>query len=398
MNYDFSKDLQRRGTRSNKWDKVGELFGNPDALPMWVADTDFPCPRPVMEALAERIEHPVFGYSYPPDSLYRAIADRMREQHGWEIDPEWIVLGTGVISALYAALETVSMRGDEVIIQPPVYYPFFRALGDTGRQILLNPLVLRGGRYRIDFEQLESLFLPRTSFPSREPRIAALILCNPHNPVGRAWTSEEIGRIGDLCSRYGIILISDEIHCDLMVGDREHTVAASLSEDLAARTITLMSVNKTYNLPGLKTSFAVIPDEAIRKRFQFAARPAGSPNDLGLVALEAAIRDPDGYLPELIEYLKGNLKEFREGMSDIEGIELIEPEGTYLAWVDMRGLGLSDDDLAHFIVHEAGIAPDFGYAFGPGGQGFQRMNLGCTRATVREALARLQVAVRRLHP
>lgn len=223
-----------------------------------------------------------------------------------------------------------------------------------------------------------------------------MILCNPHNPVGRAWSAEEIGRIGELCCEHGVTLISDEIHCDLMVGDREHTVAASVSDELAAKTITLMSVNKTYNLPGLKTSFTVIPDEEVRRRFQFAARPAGSPNELGLVALEAAIRDPDGYLGELLEYLRENLRVFREGISGIEGVELIEPEGTYLTWVDMRGLGMNDDDLANFVVHEAGIAPDFGYAFGPGGQGFQRLNLGCTRATVREAVDRLGTAVRRI--
>ncbi len=393
MSYDFDKSPDRRGTLSNKWDRVGELFGNPEALPMWVADTDFECPRPVMDALRGRLEHPVFGYHFPPESLLEAIVDRMWEHHGWRIEPEWIVPGTGVITALGAALETVSDVGDEIILQPPVYYPFFSSVGDSGRRVAENRLILENGRYRMDFEGLKDLCRSKTTFPAREPRVAALVLCSPHNPVGRVWSADELEELGRICLERDIALVSDEIHCDLVLGGARHTVAASISEEMSANTITLMSANKTYNLPGLKSSFSIIPDEGMRRRFALASRGGGSPNSLGLVALEAALRDADGYLGALLEYLEENLEIFREGVADLTGVRLIEPEGTYLVWLDMRDLGMDDGDLARFMVHEVGLAPDYGFAFGAGGEGFQRINLGCTRDTVREAVTRLRAAL-----
>ncbi len=394
MRYDFDNPPDRRNTLCNKWDRVADLFGNPDALPMWVADTDFPCPEPVMEALRARLEHPIFGYHYPPDSLYEAIVDRMWEHHGWRIRPEWVVLGPGVISDLRSALGAVSRPGDEIVLQPPVYYPFAAAVGDEGRRVVENPLLLEDGRYRMDFPGLESLFEVVTSFPARDPRISAVVLCSPHNPVGRVWERGELGRLGQICLRQNAVLISDEIHCDLVVGDGAHVPAASISAELARNTITLMSANKTYNTPGLKTSFAIIPDEDIRRRFGFAGRARGGVNCLGLAALEAAMRDPDDYLEQLLEYLRGNIRVFREGIADLDGVKLVEPEGTYLLWLDMRGLGLDDHALARFVVDEIGIAPDYGYVFGTGGGGFQRINVGCPRSMVVEAVSRLRGALR----
>ncbi len=393
MQRDFDHPPCRRGTLSNKWDRVGELFGNPDALPMWVADTDFPVPDSVMQALRERMQHPVFGYHYPPDTLYQSIVDRMGSHHGWRIEPEWIVFGTGVITDLNAAITAASMVGDEILLQPPVYYPFFASIENLGRRVVENPLVLDSGRYHMDFANLEAAFAPRTMFPARQPRIAGMILCSPHNPVGRVWSRETLERLGDLCLREGIPLISDEIHCDLLVGDAPHTVAASLSPEMERNTITLMSANKTYNVPGLKASFSIIPDPGMRARFVRARATAGSPNTLGLVALEAAMRDEDGYLSALCAYLQENLRTFRDGIADLPGIQLVEPQGTYLVWVDMRGLGMDDDALARFMVHDVGIAPDYGFAFGTGGEGFCRVNLGCSRAMVVEAVARLRAAL-----
>jgi cystathionine beta-lyase len=394
MKYNFDEVINRRNTNSIKWDKNFQMFGRDDLLAMWVADMDFPCPEPVVRAIKERAEDAVYGYSYPPDSLYEAIVDRLDKQYGWKVKKEWIVFTAGVVNGLYSAVDAFTRPGDEVVVQPPVYYPFYSAIKNNGCQVLHNHLVFDGGRYTMDFKGLEDLFKPVATFPVRFPRIKMLILCSPHNPVGRVWTEEELSVLGEICIKNNCMLISDEIHCDLSLGGVRHTVTSTISGELEQRTITLMSASKTFNLAGLATSFAVIPNEHRRREYVRARAGHNSGNPFGFIALEAAFRYGDEYLEQLRQYLMGNLQFFSDYINNkIPRLKVIKPEGTYLAWVDMRDLGLDALELQYFMRTKARLALDDGYAFGPGGEGFQRFNLACPRSVLIEALMRLEKAV-----
>jgi cystathionine beta-lyase len=373
------------------------MFGSDDLLPMWVADMDFPCPQPVVDAIKRRAEHPIYGYTFPPESLYEAIVDRVERHFGWKIKKEWIVFSANVVDAVYASLRAFAIPGDEVVIQPPVYTPFFAAINNTGCQVLQNPLKFDGERYDMDFDGLENLFRPVTTFPGRSPRIRAMVLCNPHNPVGRVWSPEELKRLGSILMQHNCMLISDEIHADLHLKNVKHTVTASLSAEMEQHTITLMSGTKSFNLAGLSTAFAIIPNDEWRAKIMLAQAGTGGTNVFGLAALEAAFRDCDDYLDQLRDYLEENRRFFSEYIEQhIPGMKIIKAQGTYLAWVNMRGLGLSTEELERFIRQKARLAFDDGYAFGPGGEGFMRINLACPRSVLKEALERLETAVRDL--
>ncbi len=395
--YNFDAITDRKNTNSMKWDKSIKLFGSADLINMWVADMDFPCPAPVVKAIKERAEYPVYGYSFPPDSLYEAIVERLDRVYGWKIKKEWIVFTAGVVNGLYTAVGAFTNPGDEVVVQPPVYYPFFNAVKDNGCQVLYNHLAFDGERYTMDLDNLEGLFQPVTTFPARTPRIKTLILCSPHNPVGRVWSREELAALGEICLKNNCMLISDEIHCELLVGDVKHTVTATISPELEQQTITFMSASKTFNLAGLATSFAVIPNE--RRRSVFIQSRAGHNNGnlFGFAALEASFRYGDDYLRQLLVYIKDNIKFFTGYIENkIPGLKVIKPEGTYLVWVDMRKLGMNALELQNFIRTKARLALDDGYAFGPGGEGFQRFNLACPRIVAQQALERLEEAVSKL--
>lgn len=397
MRYNFDQVTDRRNTNSVKWDSDVALFGRPDLLDMWVADMDFPCPEPVVEAIKQRAAHPIYGYTFPPESLYEAIVDRVHRYYGWRIKKEWIVFTAGVVNGLYTAVEAFSHRGDEVVVQPPVYYPFYAATRETGRQVLENPLKFDGERYTMDFEGLARLFQGRTTFPAHTPKAKMLILCNPHNPVGRAWTPEELRELGRICAENNCLILSDEIHCDLLVRGSRHTVTATLSPELEQRTITFMSASKTFNLAGLATSFVIIPNDSLRREYVFRRAGQNNGNVFGYVALEAAFRHGDEYLTQLREYLTGNLEYFMDYVATrIPRIKVIRPEATYLAWVDMRGLGLDNEELQRFLHEEARVAFDDGFVFGRGGDGFQRVNLACPRSIVEEACSRLERAINAL--
>ncbi len=397
MRYDFDKVIDRHQTNSVKWDMNLVNFDREDVLDLWVADMDFPAPEPVVEAIRKRAEHPIYGYTFPPDSLYEAIIGWLERRYGWRVKKDWIVFTAGVVNGLYSAVEAYSHPGDEIIVQPPVYYPFFSAVKNTGRQLLYNHLAFDGRRYLMDFAGLKALFEARTSFPARTPRVKALILCSPHNPVGRVWSPEELTTLGRVCVDNGCVLLSDEIHCDLLMKGARHTVTAGLSEEIARTTVTFMSASKTFNLAGLSTSFAVIPDDRLRRRYVEARNGHNSGNLFGFVALEAAFRHGDDYLAQLREYLNGNLEYFLDFIARrIPRLKVVRPEGTYLAWVDCRGLGLCPLELQRFMREEARLALDDGFAFGPGGEGFQRVNLACPRPLLKEALERLEKAVKGL--
>jgi cystathionine beta-lyase len=397
MRYDFDRIIDRRNTNCGKHDRNLINFGRDDVLSMWVADMDFPCPEPVVEAIRRRAEHPIYGYSFAPDSLYEAIVERMEKRYGWKIEKEWILFNAGVVNGLYSAIKAFTHPGDEVIVQSPVYYPFYSAIKNNGCQVVHNPLKLENGRYYVDFEQLESLFEVRTTFPARSPRIKALVLCSPHNPTGRVFTRDELQRLAEICLKHDCLIISDEIHCDLLVKGARHTVTSSLSPEIQQNTITLMSASKTYNIAGLATSFVIIPDQKLRRQYMDLRAGHNSGNVFGMVATEAAFRYADDYLEQLQDYLHENRRLFTEYIrKHIPRLKVIDGEGTYLVWVDMRDLGMDNLELQEFMRNEARLALDDGYAFGPGGEGFQRFNLACPRSIVEEALHRLEKAVNSL--
>lgn len=390
MRYDFDQITERRNTNSAKWDRMKQLFGRDDLIPMWVADMDFPCPEPVVRAIKERAAHPVYGYSVPPDSLYEAIIDWTWRRYGWAVKREWIVFTAGVVNGLYSVIRAFTHPGDEIVLQPPVYYPFFGSVRNTGCQVVSNGLILAGGRYEIDFDGLEDLFRTVSTFPGRHPRIKALVLCSPHNPVGRVWTRDELGRLAEICLHNRCVLISDEIHCDLLFEGARHTATATLSPEVEQGTVTLMAASKTFNLAGLATSFIIVPNDDWRRQIVQCRAGSSSGNLFGYAALDAAFRHGDEYLAQLREYLNGNLAYFAGRLAEeMPELKLITPEGTYLAWVDIRALGLGARELGGFIRNEARLALDDGYAFGPGGEGFMRFNLACPRQLIEEGLDRL---------
>lgn len=397
MRYNFDRSIDRKNTNSTKHDLNTIMFGREDVLDMWVADMDLPIPQPVVDAITARAQHPVYGYTFPSASLLDAIVNWVDNRYGWKIKKEWIVFNSGVVNGLYSAIQAFTHPGDEVIVQPPVYYPFYSAIKHNGCQIVHNPLKLENGRYQMDFEGLERLFEGSTSFPVRVPRIKALILCSPHNPVGRVWTRDELTRLSEICIKHDCMIISDEIHCDLLAKGVRHTSTASISQEIEQHTITFLSASKTFNLAGLATSFAIIPNDEWRKQYIHLRAGRNSGNIFGLVATEAALRDGEDYLEQLLEYLNVNRTLFYEYIrTRIPRLKVIESEGTYLAWVDMRDLGMSPSELQRFMREKAGLALDDGFAFGPGGEGFQRFNLACPRSVVEEALKRLEQAVNSL--
>jgi len=397
VKYDFDRVIPRRNTNSSKWDNNLAMFGTEDVLDMWVADMDFPCPEPVVRALKERADHPIYGYTLPPESLYQSIIDRMERFYGWKIKKEWIVLGAGVVNGLFTAVQAFCRHGDEVVVQPPVYYPFYRTIANSGVTAVHNNLKFDGQLYTMDFDGLDTMFTPSISFPVRAPRIKAVMLCSPHNPVARVWTGAELERLAAICLKNKCVILSDEIHCDLLFKGHKHTVLATLSPEVEQSTLTFMAASKTFNLAGLGTSFAVVPNDDLRKRFIEARMGHPSGNLFGMVALEAAFRDGDEYLEQLRDYLQGNLEYFMDAVDKrIPRIKVMKPEGTYLVWVDMRGLGMSGRELQKFIRFKARLAFDDGFAFGPTGEGFQRVNLACSRSIVVEAVERLEKAVKEL--
>ena len=397
MRYDFDTVIDRHNTDCAKWDAAPKIFGGEDILPMWVADMDFPIAKPITEALRKRTEHEIYGYnlkSWP--SLTDAIIKRIYRKYGWEISPEWIVLIPGVVAALYAAAKAFTRPGDSIIHQGPVYYPFWSAIKDNGCHVANNQLVQNGGRYEIDYDDLESHFETKVGLGTTASRVRMMIMCNPHNPVGRVWNREELTRVGEVVQKRNAIMVVDEIHCELLMKNATHIPFGSISREFELNSITCMAASKTFNLAGLEASIIIIPDKQKRRAFNEArAGIMSGVNTFGLIALEAAYNHGDEWLTQLLEYLQKNLDYlvdyFREKIPEIL---VVKPEGTYLVWLDCRGLGLDDVALRALMREKAKIGLDDGYLFGPGGSGFQRLNFACPRATLREALRRIEQAIR----
>ncbi len=388
MNLD--RRIDRRGTASLKWDFQKRLAGEEGLLPLWVADMDFPCPRQVQVALRRRVRHPVYGYTLEPESWYQAAAEWTRSRHGWDLERDWLLACPGVVPAIDLAILAFTSPGDSVVIQPPVYHPFASSIRNNGREVLENPLRLEGSRYSPDLEQLEASLTGRA--PQSRAPARLLLLCSPHNPVARVWRREELEGLAEICLRRGLIVVSDEIHCDLVLPGHRHLPTASLSGEVARRTVTLLSATKTFNLAGLGGSLAVIPDPELRRRFRAAkeAQWTGVANALSVVAAEAAWRHGAPWLERVLAYVAANYRFLTDFLAArLPAARVFPLEGTYLAWLDLRPLGLSDAELKRRILHSARLWLDDGPMFGTGGQGFQRLNLACPRAILREALERL---------
>lgn len=388
FNYDFDTIVDRRNNYSSKWDELGQKFGRDDLLPMWVADMDFLCPRPVIDALVERAKQGIYGYTSRPASYFESVASWMKKRHNWDVKEEWMAYTPGVVPALSFIVNAFTHPGDKIIVQSPVYYPFFAVIENNGRRVVNNPLEFRDGHYFMDFEDLEE--------KAKDPQVKLLFLCSPHNPVGRVWSKEELTTLGQICINNNVLIISDEIHEDILYSGVRHIPFASISKEFALSSITCTAPSKTFNLAGLQTSTIILPNKEHYNIYINYMRRINllRNNAFGLVATETAYKYGQEWLDEFLLYLEGNLKTLTEGIErEIPQIKVIKPQGTYLVWLDCRELGLDRDQLNEFMIEKARLALDDGYWFGPGGEGFQRINLACPRAYVREAVERLKKAV-----
>ena len=392
--YNFDKIINRKGTNCLKYDFAVERGKPAEVLPLWVADMDFQVSEEITKSLHVAVEHGIYGYTQPKDPYYNAIMNWMKKNHQWETKREWIVKTPGVVFALGAAVKAFTKPGDAVLIQNPVYYPFTNIIRDNDRRVIDNTLVYEKrvtegkSQYSIDYEDFERKIV--------QENIKLFILCNPHNPVGRVWTREELQYLGEICLRHHVIVVSDEIHNDFVYPGFEHTVFANVDPRFAEFTVTCTAPSKTFNLAGLQISNIFIPNETLREAFQKEIDKTGydEPNALGAVACEAAYRGGQEWLDQLRAYLLENLNFLRAYLQEkIPQIHLVEPEGTYLVWLDCSELGISGKELDQFIVEKAGLWLDGGAMFGPSGADFQRVNIACPRATLELALDKLKAAV-----
>lgn len=391
MKYNFDMVIDRTNSNSVKWDDVRRDSENSDIIPMWVADMDFISPQEVIEALGKRVEHGVFGYPAVTEQYKQVIVDWMKGRHDWDIEKDWIKPAPGVIPSINWLIEAFSKPGDKVIIQTPVYTPFYTVVENIGRHAVLNPLKLEDGRYIMDFDDLEE--------KARDPWVKLLVLSNPHNPVGRVWERKELEKLGEICLRNGVMVISDEIHSDLIFKNHRHIPFAAVSDELAQISAICNAPSKTFNIAGLQTSNIIIPNASIRKEFSRTMQRShiGIPNLLGLTACEAAYRYGSEWLEQVMEYIESNYNFLSEFIRErIPQLIVAKTEGTYLAWIDCRSLGLNHKELEKFLKEKARVQFTQGYIFGEEGNGFIRMNFACARPVLKEALSRMESAIRQL--
>lgn len=390
MKYNFDESIDRRGTNSVKWDYLAKVFKNTEVIPMWVADMDFAAPQPVIDAVVKRAKHGVYGYTEKSSSFYYSAAEWIKKRHGWQISSDWITVCPGVVPTLNFSILALTEPGDKVLLQSPVYPPFFASIKNNNRVIIDSPLKFQDNKYVMDFKDLE------TKLGSG---VKLMLLCSPHNPVGRVWSREELEKVGALCSKYNVTIISDEIHSDLIYSNYKHTPIASMSNELAERTITCIAPSKTFNIAGLATSMTIIPNSLLQDRFKGYLNQLGieMSNLFGITALEAAYNDGEEWLDQVMAYLEGNLNFLTDYIgSRIPRIKVPRLEGTYLVWLDCRELGMNQKELVDFFINKAKVGLNDGAAFGAVGEGFMRMNIACTRSLLEEGLIRIEKAVNSL--
>ena len=385
MKYNFDEIIPRRGTNSYKWDSAGDA----DVLPMWVADMDFRTAPPVVEALRKRVEHGIFGYVRVQDAYYAAVTNWFARRHDWQIEKEWIIYTTGVVPALSAVIKALTAPGDKVMVQTPVYNCFFSSIRNNGCGMIANPLIYRNGTYQIDFADLEQ--------KAADPSVKVLLLCNPHNPAGIVWDVDTLRRLADFCYERGIIVISDEIHCDMALYGNKHHPFASVSEKAAHCSITFMAPSKTFNIAGIVSSFCVVPDEKLRSKFfsWLTANELDEPHLFAPIATIAAYREGEEWRRQMLRYVEGNIDFVISWLKEnLPQVRALRPQASFLVWLDCRALGLDHDALIDLFVNRARLALNDGEMFGMGGKGFMRMNVAAPRSVLKEALERLASAIR----
>lgn len=381
MEYDFDRINERRGTGSYKWDSAAGR----DVLPLWVADMDFRTAPPIVDALRRRVDQGIFGYTLVGDSYYSAVTDWFAQRHGWSIDRDWIIYTSGVVPAISAVIKALTRPGDAVLILTPVYNCFFSSIRNNGCATVESELLYDGRTYKIDFDDLER--------KAADPRVKLLLFCNPHNPAGRVWTRREMTRVGEICLRNGVIVVSDEIHCELVFPGHRYTPFASISEEFLANSVTCISPSKAFNIAGLQIANIVCADAGRRRRIDRAINDneVCDVNPFGVIATEAAYREGAGWLQALLEYLYGNYNYMKDYCREhLPEFPLAELEGTYLVWMDCRSLGVDSEALEERLVGEADLWLNAGTMYGRAGQGFMRWNIACPRSVLAEALHRFE--------
>ena len=386
--YDFNKLIDRKNTNSLKYDFAVERGRPADVLPLWVADMDFRTPQPVLDALQKAVGHGIFGYSDVKEDYYNAVSSWFMRNFGWATKPEWLVKTPGVVFALAMAVRALTEPGDSVLVQPPVYYPFFSVIRDNGRKVIESELLYKNGHYGIDFDDFEEKIV--------QNHVKLFLLCSPHNPVCRVWTKEELRKIGDICRKHNVYVVSDEIHCDFAFPDYPHNIFLQVFPELSERSIICTAPSKSFNLAGLQVSNIWIPGGSTRERFVREIDSSGYSqlNTLGLVACQAAYEGGGEWLEQCKAYLRSNLDFLRRFLAErLPQIKLVEPEGTYFAWLDCSGLGFDRHALNDLIINKARLWLDAGEIFGGHAALFQRVVLACPMTTLQQALEQLERAV-----
>lgn len=386
--YNFDERVDRTGTASVKWDEVDRIYHTAGLLSMWVADMDFHVPDEVTEALENRVDQGIYGYSARSESYFSAVQKWMRERHNWNVEKEWLCHSPGVVTALNLIVNGFTKPEDKVLIQPPVYPPFRKSAQNQGRQLVMSPLIYKKGKYTMDFTDLE--------LKMSDPLVKMMIMCSPHNPVGRVWSKDELLQVAELSQKYNVLVVSDEIHGDLVFSGKKHIPFANLSEEAAGHSIICTAPSKTFNLAGLQISNIIIPNPSLRRIYlgQLQRFSLNDPNVLGAVAAEAAYRDGGDWLIQCLDYIKRNadyVADYLEG--HIPQMAMVPPEGTYLGWIDCRKLGLDKLQLQNLMLKKAKIAFNQGYTFGKEGEGFVRINLACPHSLIEQAMGQLRRAV-----
>ena len=385
MKYNFDEIIPRRGTNSYKWDSAGDA----DVLPMWVADMDFRTAPPVVEALRKRVEHGIFGYVRVPDAYYSAVTNWFARRHAWQIEKEWIIYTTGVVPALSAVIKALTVSGDKVMVQTPVYNCFFSSIRNNGCEMVANPLIYRNGTYQIDFADLEQ--------KAADPSVKVLLLCNPHNPAGRVWTKQELTRIGDICIRNNVWVVADEIHCELVFPGHTYIPFASISQEFLMHSVTCNSPSKAFNLAGLQIANIISADTDIRMKIDktININEVCDVNPFGVEALMAAYNDSAEWLEELKQYLFGNYNYLRAYFEEyLPEFPVSMLEGTYLVWVDCSVLNQSSDETVKTLLEKEKLWVNEGSLYGEAGEGFIRINIACPRQQLIEGLNRLRRALK----
>lgn len=388
MKYNFDEYHERKSTHAIKECYLKESFGREDLLSMWVADMDFKTAEPIIKALEKRVLHGIYGYTAIHDGYYDAFVQWVDRRHQWCIEKEWLIYSPGVVPTLIFSIQAVTEVGDKIVIQSPVYGPFRKSIEDHDRQVVYNPLVFKEGRYQMDFEGLENLF---------KKGAKAMILCNPHNPVGRVWQLEELEKLTELLLVYDVYLISDEIHSDLILKGHKHIPIASMNENIRKRTITCMAPSKTFNLAGLQSSIVVVADEGLRNKLKVAygKMDIHINNCFGQVAFETAYNEGEPWLNQLLDYIEANMDFAVAYIEDnIPEVKAYKPEGTYLMWLDFRNLNMNNDELNEFLINKAKVALNNGITFGEEGCCFVRLNLATTREKVEKSLQQIALAIK----